>query len=253
MNLEGLRLSQAGLYAKSASVLTLAMGALLTTAIARADVVFAPTASDCGSGSPNGFSGATQTANLATFGGVRGTSLTGNCSAFFPASSGNGGLDLYASMSGGSEGSDIFSADSMRVAWLFTPDSDVFADIDWMVWVTINGLRSEFGGTALPGDQISGEGDVSVPLGGTLDSWEAGVGFSQAARIDVDSNLSLDLPTGSLDLNAPLTPVPEPAGVWLLATMLAFIGIRRLCAYGSAAHVGDCECFYRSKPRALHG
>ena len=206
-----------------------------------ASPVFTAASANCGSGSSNGYSGTVQTTPLLASNDVQGISLSGGCTAFFATGEIGSGYDLFASMSGGSGGPDLFPADSIHIAWDFTPDSDDFASVDWLVWVTINGSVSQFGGTADPGFAVTGEGDVSVPQGGTLDSWEAGVAFSQADRINSDTNLFLTIPSQSLDIGVQVNTVPEPefalpmlAGLGLLAFRLR---CRRRYDRSSAGHV----------------
>jgi len=209
------------LFASPGSVYFMLCAFVVTLPSARCGPIFYPASSaGCNSGSPDGFSGVAQTTSFAAINGIQGISLSGDCSAFFSAGTIGDGSDLFAFMSGGSGGSDAFETDSIHITWNFTPGSDVFGGVDWLVWLTVNGSTTQFGGTVDPGLPVIGEGDVSIPQGNTLDSWEAGIAFSQNDRLDFDTNLSLTIPAQSLDIGSPMSDVPEPVPAFVV--LLAF-------------------------------
>src|ERR1017187_6878239 len=156
--------------------------AFFASSSARGDILMSADTSSCGPSS-GALSGTVQTLPFSSSNGVVGITLNGNCSTFIPAFSSGGGFELSAVMSGGTGGVSTFPSDSIPIAWSFTPNSDVFAEIDWTVWVTINGLEQDFGGAAFPGDLVTGNGAVSVPQGGTLDNWRAGIGLDRKSVV----------------------------------------------------------------------
>jgi hypothetical protein len=221
--------------------------ALVTCAIlaaggrsASGSIIFTPNSANCGTSSSGGSTGGLDTSPIDMFDGVQGIKIFGNCSAFFSSEDIEFGpqpsLDfelppqnIFAAVSGLSGGSDTFLHDFIHISWNFSSASDLFGDINWTVWIEINGLPEIFGGTAEPGVDVIGEADISVPQGAALLNWAAGIGLQEDGIANSDSLFALLVPHSSLDIavgpaTAPIAPEPATFFVTGSALVLSYVG-----------------------------
>jgi len=207
-----------------------------TPKVALSSIVLTADSAACGTSSPGGAFGRVSTSPLPEGNGVQGIQINGNCTALFSTFDVGSGAqpqvdfdlspqDLFTLISGSSGGADTFLSDSIHVAWNFNPTSDMFAIINWTVWVEINGLPQIFSGSTDPGLDVTGEADISVPQGATLVNWTTGIGIQQDGIANSDSFLSLFIPQHSLDIGVSQIPptVPEPSTLLMLSIAFAVI------------------------------
>jgi hypothetical protein len=205
----------------------------------RGDVIFSPGLPRCGGSTPGGAGGDIGTQALSAVDGVQSFEIAGTCSALFSSSDVGSGSqpavdfdlpqqDVYVYASGTSGGTDSFQTDSIHMIWSFTPESDLFGDINWTIWVEINGLPQIFSGTTEPGVEVYGFADLSVPQGDILTSWTAGLGIEEDGIASSDSNLSFEVPPSTFEIpeSTLATPEPTPAASVLIIALLLCLGKR---------------------------
>jgi len=117
----------------------------------------------------------------------------------------------------------------------FTPGNELTFTVDLTTNVDAGGVPDEFSFDILDstGSEIPTLGTFDYLLLADIDSSQPtlyGYG-SDTTRGTVTTGDSIDLPAPSIT-----SPVPEPAGVWLPACGLAFLGLRRCARVNSAAH-----------------
>jgi hypothetical protein len=169
--------------------------------------------------------GACATAQEAAIGGNTGLNWVGLFTSGGVSSSGG---QLMLTATGGVTGSEAFLASgNVPVAWDFNilPLS-VDPTVDWTLTFQINfsgGGSSTFTTSAnsATGDTIQGSGSISTS-GGTVD------GYSISLHAGGPSDFQIDIPNATtLDLNPPLSAVPEPSSLLVISVAGALMILRR--------------------------